>query len=247
MNKIIKGKNRNNKRAVTLLVFQIAVGILPILLLVAFVSGQLYRNSVAAAIVIGLILLCNGGYMVLARRYGVIHSGLYGEKQLYRTVKKLNGSNVIFRNLPIKYKRGRSEADLLVVSHKGVIIIEVKNHSGTIVGNWRNEKWEQRKVYRNGRAASTEMENPLRQMRRQRDIVKSILMSNGENVWVDSVLYFSSPMAKLRLTLRENDYVCSSPAELLRFLENYTGGETLSRSRMDKITEILKKQAFGEC
>ncbi len=246
MNKVIKGKNRNNKRALTLLIFQIAVGILPILLLVVFVTGQLYRNSAAAAIVIGLILLCNGGYMVLARRYGVIHSGLYGEKQLYRTVKRLSGSNIIFRNLPIKYKRGRSEADLLIVSHKGVIIIEAKNHSGTIVGNWKNEKWEQRKTYRDGRAASAEMENPLRQMRRQRDIVKSILMSNGENVWVDSVLYFSSPMAKLRLTLRENDYVCSTPAELIRFLEDYAGGETLSRTRMDKIAAILKKQAFGE-
>ncbi len=246
MNKIIKGKNLNSKRVAALIILQIAVGILPIFLLVAFVWLRLYQMPVAAAIVIGLILLCNGGYMVLARRYEMLHSGLSGEKRLYRTVKKLGGNNIIFRNLPLKYKRGRSEADLLVVSHKGIIIIEVKNHSGTIVGNWKSEKWEQRKVYRDGKITSAEMENPLRQMRRQRDIVKSILISAGENVWIDSVLYFSSPMAKLRLTLRDNDYVCSNDMELMKFLENYSSGETLSRSHMEKIAAILKRQAFGD-
>ena len=87
------------------------------------------------------------------------------------------------------------------------------------------------------------MENPIKQMRRQRDIVKSILNAAGENVWIDTVLYFSSPNAKLRLNLRENDYVCSSDSELLGFLEDYRGAETLSMSRIQNIAEILKNSA----
>ena len=61
-----------------------------------------------------------------------------------------------------------------------------------------------------------------------------------KNVWIDTVLYFSAPNAKLKLSLRENDYVCASSEELMDFLENYKGSETLSKSRMDRIAKILK-------
>lgn len=44
---------------------------------------------------------------------------------------------------------------------------------------------------------------------------------------VDSVLYFSSPNAKLKISLRESDYVCCESAELLEFLKSYDSGETL--------------------
>lgn len=241
MNKVIKGRNQNNKKAAALFVFQVILGMMPILLLIAFVMFHIYLYSpILAAVFILLIFFCNVGYAWLAQRYAVLSSGLHGERELYRTVKRLSGNNIIFRNLPIRYKRGRSELDLLLVSHKGVIIIEVKNHSGTIFGNWKDEKWTQKKYYKDGKTTEAEMDNPIKQMRRQRDIVKSILNAAGENVWIDTVLYFSSPNAKLRLTLRENDYVCSSSAELLNFLENYDSRETLSMTRMAKIAEILK-------
>lgn len=242
MNKVVKGKNTNNKKAIVLFVFQVILGMMPVLLLIAFVMLEIYRKApLIAAVVILLIFFCNVGYMILARRYAVLSSGLHGERDLYRTVKKLSGNNIIFRNLPIRYKRGRSELDMLLVNHKGVIIVEVKNHSGTIFGHWKADKWTQKKYYRDGKTTETEMDNPIKQMRRQRDIVKSILNAAGEDVWIDTVLYFSSPNAKLRLTLRENDYVCSSSAELLNFLENYDTGRTLSMSHMNNIANILKE------
>ncbi len=244
MNKVNKSRNVNNKRVATLFVFQVIIGVMPVLLLIAFVWLKLYRIPILAAVAIGLILMCNVGYILLGQRYAVLNSGVRGERQLYKTVKRLSGNNIIFRNLPVRYKRGRSELDLLLVSHSGIIIIEVKNHSGTIIGSWKSEKWTQRKDYRDGKSTSTEMDNPIKQMRRQRDIVKSILNAAGEDVWIDTVLYFSSPRARLRLNLRENDYVCAGSAELMYFLENYKGPETLSRTRMDTIEKILK-QASG--
>jgi hypothetical protein len=243
MHKVIRGRNANNKKVVALFVLQIIMGIMPVLLLIAFVWLELYQTPIVAAVVIGLILLCNVAYMLLSRKYSILNSGLRGEKQLYKTVKKLSGNNIIFRNLPVRYKSGRSELDLLVINHRGIIIIEVKNHSGTIYGNWKEDKWTQKKYYRDGKVTSTEMDNPIKQMRRQRDIVKSILKAAGEDVWIDSVLYFSSPNAKLRLTLRESDYVFSGSRELMHFLENYSSGEVISMSRMKKIAEILKSAA----
>ena len=240
MNKVINGRNTNNAKAKGLFILQVIIGVTPVLLLILFVWLELYRQPISATVIIAMILMCNVAYMLLARRYSVLNSGLRGEKQLYRTVRRLSGNNIIFRNLPVRYKRGRSELDLLLISHKGVIIIEVKNHSGTITGSWRADKWYQKKYYRDGKTSSVEMDNPIKQMRRQRDIVKSILSSAGEDVWIDSVLFFSSPNAKLRLTLRENDYVRSSSGELMHFLESYDSGTVISRSRMEKIAEIMK-------
>ena len=73
--------------------------------------------------------------------------------------------------------------------------------------------------------------------------MKSILGAAGENVWIDTVLYFSSPNARLKLSLRENDYVCSDSAELLAFLRSYDSGEMLSKSRMEHIEQIMREAA----
>lgn len=241
MNKIIHGRNVNTKKVKALFIAQVLMGVMPVLLLVFFVWKQLYQTLIVAVVFIILIFMCNIAYAVLARNYAVLHSGVKGERRLFRTVKKLYGTNIVFHNLPVRYKRGRSELDMLIVCHSGVLIIEVKNHSGTISGSWSDEKWTQRKHYRDGKVTETLMDNPIKQMRRQRDIVKSILGAAGEDVWIDTVLYFSSPNARLKLSLRESDYVCSESAELLEFLRGYERGETLSKTRMEHIAQILRE------
>lgn len=239
MNRIIRCKNANNKKIAVLLVLQVFFGVAPVLLLISFVMFRMFETKPLAIVIIGLIFACNAAYMILARRYNILNSGRNGEKNLYKAVKKLEGNNIIFVNLPIRYKRGRSEVDMLIISPRGVVIIEVKNHSGTISGNWRAEKWVQQKFYRNGKTTSVEMDNPIKQMRRQRDIVKSIFNAAGEDVWVDTVLYFSNPSVRLKLNLRENDYVCLGTRELMRFLSEYKSGRTISKAQMEKYANIL--------
>ena len=239
MNKVIRCKNTNNTRIILLAIAQIILGVCPVLMLIAFVWFRLYEIKITAIVFIVLIGMCNMGYAVLSRRYNVLNSGRRGEKELFKSIRHLkSGSSIIFCNLPIRYKRGRSEADMLIIGRKGIIIIEVKNHSGTIQGTWKADKWEQRKFYRNNNV-TIEMDNPIKQMRRQRDIVKSILNAAGENVWIDTVLYFSNDNAKLRLELRENDYVCLGNRELLQFLDNYDHGETLTKEQIEKYAKIL--------
>ena len=241
MNKVIRCKNNNNRKVFALLIAQVFLGVCPVLLLVLFVWFKMYETQITAIVAIALIFLCNVAYSILARRYNVLNSGRRGEKRLYKAIKHLDGNNIVFCNLPIRYKRGRSELDMLVISHKGVIIIEVKNHSGTIQGGWKADKWEQRKYYKNGQHTVQEMDNPIKQMRRQRDIVKSILNAAGEEVWIDTVLYFSSSNAKLKLNLRENDYVCLGSKELLNFLNGYDRGEVISKIQMEKYARILNE------
>lgn len=241
MNKVIRCINNNNRKVFGLLLAQVFLGVCPVLLLVFFVLFRLYETQVTAIVAIALIFLCNVAYNIVARRYNVLNSGRRGERQLYKTIRHLDGNNIVFCNLPVRYKRGRSELDMLVISHKGIIIIEVKNHSGTIIGSWKADKWEQHKFYKNKQPSVQEMDNPLKQMRRQRDIVKSILNAAGEDVWIDTVLYFSSHNAKLKLNLRENDYVCLGSKELLNFLNSYQHGEVISKIQMEKYARILNE------
>lgn len=240
MNKVIRCRNTNNRKIIALLVVQVFLGVFPVLMLVAFVFLHLYEQRILAIVFIGLIFLSNMAYVIVGRRYNILNSGRRGEKQLFRAVKRLSGNNIVFCNLPVRYKRGRSELDMLIISHKGIIIVEVKNHSGTIQGNWKADKWEQRKYYRD-KNTSQQMDNPIKQMRRQRDIVKSILNAAGEDVWIDTVLYFSSDNVKLKLNLRETDYVCLGSRELIHFLESYDRGEVISRSRMENIARIMNE------
>ena len=139
MKKVIRCKNSNNKKIIGLLIVQVFLGVAPVLLLISFVGFKMYERKVLAIVIIALIFLCNVGYMITARRYNILNSGRRGEKQLYKTIKKLGGSFVVFLNLPIRYKRGRSETDALIIGEKGIVIIEAKNHSGTISGSWKSE------------------------------------------------------------------------------------------------------------
>lgn len=241
MNKVIRCKNNNNRKVFGLLLAQVFLGVCPVLLLVFFVLFEMYETKILAIVAIVLIFLCNVAYGIVARRYNVLNSGRRGERQLYKAIRQLDGNNIVFCNLPVRYKRGRSELDMLIISHKGIIIVEVKNHSGTIQGNWKSDKWEQRKYYKNGQHTVLEMDNPIKQMRRQRDIVKSILNAAGEEVWIDTVLYFSSSNAKLKLNLRENDYVCLGSKEILNFLNGYDRGEVISKIQMEKYARILNE------
>ena len=121
MNKIIRGRNANNKKVKTLFIAQVVLGVMPVLLLILFVWKKMYQTPIVGTVFIILIFLCNLAYAFLARWYAVLHSGVKGERRLFRTVKKLHGTNIVFHNLPVRYKRGRSELDMLIVCHAGVL------------------------------------------------------------------------------------------------------------------------------
>lgn len=241
MKKVIRCKNLNNRRIIALLIIQVFLGVAPVLLLASFVGFSMYNDKLLAIIIIVLIFLCNVAYMITARRYNILNSGRRGEKQLYKTVKRLETDGVVFVNLPIRYKGGRSEADAIIIGEKGVVIIEAKNHSGSISGSWKSEKWTQTKYYSNGKITTAEMENPIKQMRRQRDILKSIFNASGEDVWIDTVLYFANESVRLKLNLRESDYVCLGSRELLNFLRNHETNKKLSPEKRKKYEEILNE------
>ncbi len=229
----------NFKMMSFLFVLQIILGVLPVVLLVCYICFQLYTLPALGYSFIGVMILAAGANITVTKRYNVLVSGFRGEKSLMKTVKKLGPDYTVFTNLPVRYKKNRSEIDLLILSKDYFLIVEVKNHSGYISGAHKDENWIQRKVYRDGKTTETTMQNPIKQMRRQRDIIKSILLANGIDVWIDTVLYFSAPSVHLYLDLFDTDNVCSSEKELLDFLRTYKSPKPIDSEKLEKAKEVF--------
>ena len=90
------------------------------------------------------------------------------------------------------------------------------------------------------------MTSPIRQMRRQRDIIKSILRANDLDQWVDTVLYFSAPTVHLYLDLNDSDNVCSSEKELLEFLRTYDSPKPIDPVKLEKIKQLFREMCSNK-
>ena len=251
--KIYKSRNPNKLKIGALFVMQVIFGALPAVLFIIFAidnmsarsnnpeSASTFPNYVGAYVSAAAIVLCALAYFILGRRYNVLLSGIKGEKALEKIARRHKNEYDIFLNCPIQYKRNRSEADMIMLGKKGLIIIEVKNHSGTVSGSDTDDKWIQYKHYRDGKTTEGEMKNPIKQITRQRDILKSILRAQGIDIWIDSVVYFSNPLIRLKLSLKsKSSYVCAGEKELEKFLSGYSSPKPISPDDLKKIKEILR-------
>jgi hypothetical protein len=128
---------------------------------------------------------------------------------------------------------------MLIVNRHGIVIIEVKNHSGYIEGKYRDEELTQTKRYANGKIVTNKIPNPVWQVKRQRDILKNILLSHGYDVWVDGVVFFSNEKVKVTVNGAKRNTVFSDSGELMRFvLSNRNNG--FPEMYSDEIIEIIR-------
>ena len=251
--KVYKSRNPNKLKIGALFVMQVIFGSLPAILFIIFAVDSMHLaeknpeavsdipNYIGAYVSAAAIVLCALAYFILGRRYNVLLSGVRGERSLERIAKRYRGEYDIFINCPIQYKRSRSEVDMIMLGKNGLIIIEVKNHSGTVCGSDSDDTWTQYKHYKDGKNTEAEMKNPIKQITRQRDILKSILHAKGIDVWIDSIVYFSNPLVRLKLNLKsKSSIVCSGEKELEDFIASYSCPKPISDEKVREIRDILR-------
>jgi hypothetical protein len=235
-----------------LFIIQVLLGVFPAVLFIVHViiTNRIHAadpeleeyglTSWLAIVFISLIFFAFVTYVAAARKYNILISGYRGERILAKIAKNLKGNYTVFANLPIRYKSNRSEIDLLIIGENGVLTVEVKNHSGAIIGTDNSEFWIHRKFYRGGKITETEMKNPLKQVKRQREILKNILRAGGHDVWIDSILYFSGSPA-LKIKTGTDIFITSSADEILGLIQDYDGSRTpLTPDECADIVRILR-------
>ncbi len=238
MSKFVRGYNSNKIRVGLLFIVRIiALAAPPVSAVIIFLNTSFDLKIWLIWAVLSALLIVL--YFRADKNYKILNSGLKGEKKIYNILKDIPEA-VIFTNMPIQYKGLKSELDFLAVSQKGIVIIEVKNHSGIISGAWNSGKWTHTHYKKRGKPLKDDMNNPIKQMERQKDILKNLLSEYGETVKISAVLCFSSDNAELRLKLRDTDNVRRC-CDLRKFLERPKGTGRLSNERVKRITGIIKK------
>ncbi|MDR2559972.1 MAG: NERD domain-containing protein [Oscillospiraceae bacterium] len=240
---IFRNKNPYYRTLIALSAARIALVVLPVFVLSFLfwrIGSENYLETVGfAALIAGMLVT----YAALSRRYRILLSGHNGERALFKIIKHIRWSSdcAIFTNLPVSYKKNHSEIDMLLIGERGILIIEVKNHSGAIIGDCGDDFWVQRKKFREGRSAEKKMLNPLIQLRRQRGIIKALLTENGYDVWVENALFFSNPNAKLRLNVGKNNRTFCDRDELIGFINSMKPKKPLTKNEYAEVIKIIQK------
>lgn len=131
-------------------------------------------------------------YLILRRREPPHRTvGRMGEEHTASLVKQLlHDDDIHLTNLEISYKGMRTELDNLVISKRGVTIIETKTYTGRIEGNAEDEEWDKYTISRSGVEYHKIIGNPITQVKRQVRILSGVLREHGVNIRVKGYVYF---------------------------------------------------------
>lgn len=128
--------------------------------------------------------------------------GSAGERHAYRELLSLFDEKQIIRNVYLKKKNGEyTEIDLIVVTKKGIIVLESKNYSGWIFGDEKDSYWMQ--TLQSG--LKTKFFNPVIQNKIHIDSIKNYL-SCFQNLICFSVVVFSN-RCTLKKIVKSSDNV----------------------------------------
>lgn len=137
---------------------------------------------------------------IIGRENATLQRGMAVEKSFATLVSQLPNNFYGFQNAEISFNGKSSEMDMIVVGPTGIFIIEVKNLSGTILGDANDFEWIQKKASSNGKSNSNVFYNPIKQVGNHVHILASYLRQNGINATVYSMVYFSNPSTVLSIS-----------------------------------------------
>lgn len=126
--------------------------------------------------------------------------GAMGEKKVAFILRFLSQKNYkTINNVLLKTSFGTTQIDHIVVSKRGIFVIETKNYIGSITGSEHSEMWKQSVA-----GKKREFQNPIQQNRGHISALKKTLLGLGP-LYFFSIIAFSN---EARLTIRaESAYV----------------------------------------
>ena len=166
-------------------------------LLNSYIKYPSYLNLIVLA-VISLVLIIQAliYYRDDSKSSKNYHQGSKGEKEIFKELLKLGDEYTVFCDVVIKPPYN---IDFVVLGPAGVFAIEAKSHSG-FVDVENKQVTIDKKVPRE--------KDFLSQTRAEAASLKNYLKdATNYDFWIDSVLAFSSPAAKMRFGLKPVDNV----------------------------------------
>jgi len=140
-------------------------------------------------------------YQITKNTYSSIKRdiGKYGEYLTYKCLRHFenNGGKFLFNMYIPKDNNETTEIDVLLISSKGLFVLESKNYSGWIFGNETQKNWTQI-IYDD----KYRFYNPIMQNRFHIKHLKNLV---GENVPIYSIVVFSDRCTLMDVTVKSPD------------------------------------------
>ena len=151
-------------------------------------------------LIFGLAVIILLGFGIwLMKRLGLAHietpekrAGRLGEEIATGIVQEvLRDDDALLVNIPLFIDNMQTELDNLVVNRHGLHIIEVKNLNGMLIGEEDDDYWVQTQSAGGGSYFRQKtIKNPIRQVRRQADILSRVLGKYGVNTQIYGYVFF---------------------------------------------------------
>lgn len=190
-----------------------------------------YMPIVFAFFLVGTILV-----NLCSKPYKRLKSGIDGEESTTRILDMLPTNYKVLSNITIEYEGSKSEIDNLIISPKGIAIIETKNYNGLTSGNENDLEWVITKTSGRGNNYTNTIKNPVKQVNRQVYILSQILKENGIRCWIDGYVFMAGGQC-----MTDSNKVYTDERLLLQTIMTSGKDGALSDSDINKIKQILSK------
>ena len=173
-------------------------------------------------------------FAIWAKKNSPALKGKYGEKMVRRTLEHLDSKEYsMFHDVYVPTKKGTSQIDHVVVSSKGVFVLETKNYAGWIFGNENNQNWTQVIFKR-----KEQFYNPIWQNYGHIQALKEFLGENTtKNISFFSIIVFSNT-ATLKFTEPFTKSIVIQQNQLVQTIRNLSEHSALTPAQ---VNIILKK------
>lgn len=135
---------------------------------------------------------------------------------VYRLVKGGIPSTTIFHDLYVPTKNGYSQIDLAIPTNVGIFVIEVKDYSGWIFGNGRNDKWTQVLAYGDEKH---QFYNPIKQNAKHIAALKNSLTQLKHVPFYSIIVFYGSSEIKALSDIPFNCRV-AYPSQVVKLIKS---------------------------
>lgn len=180
-------------------------------------------------------------YKATNNSYYSLDIGQYGEYLIYKKLRYLEkqGCKFLFNLYIPKPNNKTTEIDVLLITHKGLFVIESKNFSGWIFGNESYKNWVQTLPVGRGYSQKEYFYNPISQNATHIKYLKPLL---DKDIPIHSFIVFSNRCTLMDIKIRSRNVNVLNRAKLSEaYNEAFLNieGDQLSQEEIDKLYEKL--------
>ena len=210
-----------------------------------FLGGavMLWRGGSSSLVWLGAILgvICVGHHVKRndnQREQKKTEAGLAGEAKVSALLAEaLDNTHYIFNDVLVRHGRKSAQIDHLIVSPRGIFVLETKNWRGRIEGDEHDERWRQIK---DPGEDPVWVSNPVRQCARHREFITGALKRAGID-WPD-VHVLVVFMARTELAVRWTETPVLHPADAADYIRHLPVDRVYSEAEVSNTLNYFMKE-----